>query len=171
MIEFVYNIVIKTPVWVYALFVFLLVRGLKARKPAIVSLEKLAIIPAIFLLWDIYDLVTRHQLTASTILMWCAGLMIGAFLGYKLVKPAQIEVSSEPRSIKRPADFSVLPLMMTAFVTKYVLAVIAAMSPATLQQPSYGAFAIVSGGLFAGVFIGKFLHYLRCYFFGIKPVP
>ncbi|WP_431222458.1 hypothetical protein ACQ86O_19355 [Serratia sp. L9] len=170
MIEFVYTMMIKTPVWAYVLFVFLLVRGLNARKPATVSLEKLAIIPAIFLLWDIYDLVIRHQLTVVTILMWCAGLMIGGLIGYKLVNPAQIEVTTKPRSIKRPADFSVLPLMMIAFMTKYVLAVTAAISPATLQQPSYSVFATVSGGLFAGVFVGKFLHYLRCYFLDVNQV-
>lgn len=162
--EFVYAIVTKTPVWVYVLFIFLLLRGLKARKPAIVSLEKLAIIPLIFLLWDIYDLVARHQLTVVALLMWCAGLALGAFVGYKLVNPVQIEVSSEPRCISRPADYSVLPLMMLAFITKYILGVIASISPVTLQQPSWLALAIVSGGLFAGIFVGKFIHYLRCYF-------
>lgn len=168
MIEFVYAVVTKTPVWVYVLFVFLLLRGLKARKPAIVSLEKLAIIPLIFLLWDIYDLVARHQLTVIAILMWCSGLAMGAFIGYKLVNPARIGASTEPRSISRPADHSVLPLMMMAFVTKYILGVMASISPDTLQQPGWLALAIVSGGLFAGIFVGKFIHYLRCYFLVTK---
>ncbi|HBE9077974.1 hypothetical protein [Serratia fonticola] len=164
MVEFVYAVVTKTPVWVYVLFIFLLMRGIKARKPATVSLEKLAIVPAIFLLWDIYDLVAHHQLTVSSLLMWCSGLVIGAFIGYRLVNPAQITVASEMRSINRPADYSVLPLMMVAFVIKYILGVIGSVSPETLQQPSGHAVAIVSGGLFAGLFVGKFIHYLRCYF-------
>ncbi|MBC3252705.1 MAG: hypothetical protein ACQER3_20055 [Pseudomonadota bacterium] len=164
MIEFVYAVVIKTPAWVYVLFIFLLLRGLKARKPATVSLEKLAIIPLVFLLWDIYDLVERHQLTVIALLMWCGGLALGAFIGYKLVNPARIEASGEPRSISRPADYSVLPLMMIAFVTKYILGVIASISPDTLLQPGWRALAIVSGGLFAGIFVGKFIHYSRCYF-------
>lgn len=162
--EFLYAIVTKTPVWVYVLFIFLLLRGLKARKPAIVSLEKLAIIPLIFLFWDIYDLVARHQLTAIALLMWCAGLAVGACIGYKLVNPARIEAGREPRCISRHADYSVLPLMMIAFATKYILGVIAAISPDTLQQPGWLALSIVSGGLFAGIFVGKYLHYLRCYF-------
>lgn len=164
MTEFIYAIVTKTPVWVYVLFIFLLLRGLKARKPAIVSLEKLAIIPLIFLLWDIYDLVERHQLTVISLSMWCIGLALGACIGYKLINPARIEASSQPRCISRPADYSVLPLMMIAFVTKYILGVIASISPDTLQQPNWIALATVSGGLFAGIFVGKFIHYLRCYF-------
>ncbi|WP_315903932.1 hypothetical protein [Serratia fonticola] len=80
MVEFVYAVVTKTPVWVYVLFIFLLMRGIKARKPATVSLEKLAIVPAIFLLWDIYDLVAHHQLTVSSLLMWCSGLVMARLL-------------------------------------------------------------------------------------------
>lgn len=168
MIEFIYAIAINTPAWVYVLFVFLLIRGFKARKPAIVSLEKLAMIPLIFLVWGIYDLLKHQQLTMSSLSMWCAGLVLGVLIGYKLVNPALITSTSEPRSINRPADYSVLPLMMIAFVVKYILGVIASLSPETLQQPGGRVLALVSGGLFAGVFIGKFIHYLRCYFLSIN---
>ena len=57
MAEFVVAMLVHTPVWVYVLLVFLLFRGIKARIPATVTLEKLALIPALFLFWDIYDLV------------------------------------------------------------------------------------------------------------------
>lgn len=61
MAEFVVNMLKNTPVWVYLLFAFLLYRGIKARTPATVTLEKLALIPAIFLVWDIYDLITYRD--------------------------------------------------------------------------------------------------------------
>lgn len=63
MFEFLIGILTHTPVWVWVLFIFLVSRGLNARKPATVTLEKLAIIPAIFLIWDIYDLVVYRDLT------------------------------------------------------------------------------------------------------------
>lgn len=49
MAEFVVAMLVHTPVWVYVLLVFLLFRGIKARVPATVTLEKLALIPALFL--------------------------------------------------------------------------------------------------------------------------
>ncbi|WP_326929150.1 hypothetical protein [Citrobacter sp. RHBSTW-00671] len=49
MAEFVVAMLVHTPVWVYVLLVFLLFRGIKARIPATVTLEKLALIPALFL--------------------------------------------------------------------------------------------------------------------------
>lgn len=63
MFEFLIGVVTHTPVWVWVLFIFLISRGLKARRPATVTLERLAIIPAIFLIWDIYDLVVYRTLT------------------------------------------------------------------------------------------------------------
>jgi len=165
MTEFLTGVVTHTPVWVWVLFVFLITRGIKARKPAIVTLEKLAIIPAIFLFWDIYDLVVFRKLTVASSALWIAGLLAGAALGYLLIKQTAITRAELPRSLYRQADYSALPLMMLAFGVKYVLGVMTAVSPATLQQPGMSAFAIISGGVFAGVFVGKFTRYVRVYRF------
>lgn len=142
MFEFLIGILTHTPVWVWVLFIFLISRGLNARKPATVTLERLAIIPAIFLIWDIYDLVVYRDLTLATVALWVAGIVAGA----------------------------ALPFMMLAFGVKYVLGVMNALSPQTLQQPAMSALAIVSGGVFAGVFIGKFTRYVSVYLSG-APQP
>jgi hypothetical protein len=78
MVEFITQIVVHTPLWVWAMFIFLLSRGIKARKPATVTLEKLAIIPAIFLIWDIYDLLSYRGLSFATCALWLVGLLSGA---------------------------------------------------------------------------------------------
>ncbi|WP_446028628.1 DUF6622 family protein [Lelliottia amnigena] len=166
MMETLPQILTHTPVWVWILFVFLITRGIKARQPATVTLEKLAIIPAIFLIWDIYDLVMHRQLTLSTFALWIAGILAGAALGYVLSKHVSATRAAAPRSIHRQADYSALPFMMLAFLVKYALGVMTAMSPETLQQPGMSAFAIISGGVFAGVFLGKFIRYLGVYFSG-----
>lgn len=166
MMETLSQILTHTPVWVWVLFVFLVTRGIKVRQPATVTLEKLAIIPAIFLFWDIYDLVVHRQLTLSTFALWIAGILAGAALGFVLIKHVSATRASAPRSIHRQADYSALPFMILAFLVKYVLGVMTAMSPETLQQPGMSAFAIISGGVFAGVFLGKFTRYLSVYFSG-----
>lgn len=164
MSEFIIGILTHTPVWVWVLFVFLISRGIKARKPATVTLERLAIIPAIFLVWDIYDLVVYREITLSTVTLWIAGILAGAGLGYVLIRSAAITRAGAPRSISRQADYTALPFMMLAFLVKYVLGVMSAISPQTLQQPAMSAFAIVTGGVFAGVFIGKFIRYTSVFF-------
>ena len=163
MFEFLIGVVTRTPVWVWVLFIFLISRGLKARRPATVTLERLAIIPGIFLIWDIYDLVIYRQLSVATIALWMAGILAGAATGYVLIKPTAINRAAAPRSIFRQADYTALPFMMLAFGVKYVLGVMSAVSPQTMQQPAMSALAIVSGGVFAGVFLGKFARYVGVY--------
>ncbi|GIZ18732.1 hypothetical protein [Citrobacter europaeus] len=160
MAEFVLGMLEHTPVWVYLLFVFLLYRGIKARTPATVTLEKLALIPAIFLFWDIYDLITYRDPTFITYIQWVIGIISGAIIGYMLINPSRLSRGSAPRSIHRPADYSALPFMLLAFSVKYVLGVLNAVSPDVLRQPAMSAMAIITGGIFAGVFVGKFSRYV-----------
>ncbi|RKT96462.1 UNVERIFIED_CONTAM: hypothetical protein BJ887_1711 [Enterobacter sp. WPR_3_1] len=163
MFEFLIGILTHTPVWVWVLFIFLISRGLNARKPATVTLERLAIIPAIFLIWDIYDLVVYRDLTLATVALWVAGIVAGAALGYVLIKQTVITRTDAPRTLYRQPDYTALPFMMLAFGVKYVQGVMNALSPQALQQPAMSALAIVSGGVFAGVFIGKFTRYVGVY--------
>ncbi|MBW4239442.1 DUF6622 family protein [Enterobacter quasiroggenkampii] len=163
MFEQLTGILTHTPIWVWVLFVFLVSRGLRARRAATVTLEKLAIIPAIFLLWDIYDLVMYRTLSVATLSMWLAGILAGAALGYALIRPTAVTRAAAPRTLCRQADYTALPFMMLAFAVKYVLGVMSAIAPQTLQQPAISALAIVSGGLFAGVFIGKFTRYVEVF--------
>ncbi|MDM2759342.1 hypothetical protein [Citrobacter sp. Cpo148] len=160
MAEFVLGMLEHTPVWVYLLFAFLLYRGIKARTPATVTLEKLALIPAIFLFWDIYDLITYRDPTLITYIQWTIGIISGAIIGYILINPDRLSRSSAPRSIHRQADYSALPFMLLAFGVKYVLGVLNATAPDVLRQPAMSALAIITGGMFAGVFVGKFTRYV-----------
>jgi len=163
MIDFISGVLIHTPFWVYLILLFLISRGIKARRPATVALEKLAIIPAIFLLWDIYDLLVFRKLTLATGSLWLGGLLSGAGMGYILIKRTAVARAAAPRSIYREADYSALPFMMFAFAVKYVLGVMSAIAPDVLLRPGVSAFAIITGGLFAGVFVGKFVRYVRVY--------
>ncbi len=70
--------------------------------------------------------------------------------GVFLIKQAVITRADAPRSLYRQADYTALPFMMLAFGVKYVLGVMSAVSPQTMQQPAMSALAIVSGGAFCG---------------------
>jgi len=161
--DYLSGIIVHTPLWVWALLIYLLVRGIKARQPATVKLEKLLIVPAIFLVWDLYDLIAFRPPTVGTWAMWVLGLLAGAAIGYMLINPQHIQPGNESRSLQRPGDYTVLPMMMIAFLTKYAFGVLTAISPTTMTQPGLSGLAIVSGGVFAGTFMGKFIHYVRCY--------
>ena len=163
MAEFIAHMLAGTPVWVYVLFVFLLVRGIKSRQPATVTLGRLAIIPLIFFAWDLYDLVIYRHLSPLTIAVWIAALALGAALGYWLIKPERVSRGEAPGSLYRLPDYSALPLMMAAFAIKYVFGVMSAVSPETMARPGVSLAVVAVGGIFAGSFVGKFTRYVQCY--------
>ena len=112
----------------YLLFAFLLYRGIKARTPATVTLEKLALIPAIFSLGYLrFNHLSRPD-PHYVYIQWAIGILSGAIIGYILINPGRLSRSSAPRSIHRPADYSALPFMLMAFGVKYVLGVLNAIS-------------------------------------------
>ncbi|MBB1200847.1 hypothetical protein EGM70_11150 [Enterobacteriaceae bacterium 89] len=163
MTDFIVHMLTGTPVWVYVLFVFLLIRGVKSRRPATVSLTRQAVIPLIFLVWDLYDLVKYRHLSPTIVAVWIGVLVVGAAVGYSLIRPERVRRGEEAGTILRQPDYSALPLMMTAFLIKYVFGVMAAVAPLTLARPGVGMASVAVGGLFAGSFIGKFTRYVQCY--------
>lgn len=55
----------QTPIWVWLLLAFLITRGIAAMKPAETSLQKLAIVPALFAVWSAWSII--HRFGASLI--------------------------------------------------------------------------------------------------------
>ncbi|KAF1017111.1 MAG: hypothetical protein GAK31_00370 [Stenotrophomonas maltophilia] len=49
-----------TPIWVWLLLAFLLSRGVAAMKPSETSLQKLAIVPALFAAWGAWSISHRY---------------------------------------------------------------------------------------------------------------
>ncbi|MNV44324.1 hypothetical protein D3C71_1360780 [compost metagenome] len=61
----------------------------------------------------------------------------------------------------RSADYSLLPLLLVTFAVKYGFEVALSASPSLSADGSFrAAYLLLSGG-FTGVFIGKYLRYLR----------
>jgi hypothetical protein len=61
--DVLHQFIVRTPVWVWVLFVYLVVRGLKARKAGETTLVKIAIIPILFTAWGLHDLIRIYGAT------------------------------------------------------------------------------------------------------------
>ena len=166
--EWVVGIVTQTPAWVYLLLVYLVLIGIKARRPGQVSLTRLAIVPALLTAWGLHDLVRLYGIEAGTVLPWLGALGLGVLLGLWL-RGRAITVDRTRGLIHRPADGTVLPLVPVAFALKYMFGVGGAVSPATLEQPLWRPTDLGAYGLFAGIFVGKFLGYLLRYLRAAGP--
>lgn len=150
-----------TPIWVWAILAFLLWRGIDALKPSKTSLTRLAVVPAIFTVWGLYSLHNRYGASLDAWALWLVGIAIGAGVGWLLVRRQAISVDPDNGHLHRSADYSLLPLLLLTFIVKYAFEAALATHPAFADDTAFRiAHLVVSGG-FTGVFIGKFVHYLR----------
>lgn len=163
MVEIFTQFIIHTPLWVWALLTYLIFRGIKARYPARTSLLKLAIIPAIFAVWGIADLARLYGLRAEVVGLWLGGIAMGAGIGWRLLAHADIRADHTTGTLWRPADRTLLALLLLTFGVKYSFGAIAAISPDLLQHAGFRLADLLLSGAFTGIFIGKFARYARAY--------
>ena len=59
--KFAYQVLIHTPVWVFALLAFLVWQGIKAMRPRTVTIWRSLIVPAVFIVWGLSRVVSRQD--------------------------------------------------------------------------------------------------------------
>lgn len=153
----------QTPWWVYVLFVYLVIRGVKGFKPGETTLSKVAIIPVVFTVWGLAELVRLYGLASDAIAIWIAGMVIGAIIGFFILRNATITVDPGTGVIHRPADYTLLPLVILIFAVKYTFGAIGAISPDLMMEPAFRVSDLGLSGLFTGTFVGKFAVYASRY--------
>ena len=164
--QWIIQIPVHTPWWVYALFAFLVSRGIRACRPADVTLHQLALVPALLTVWGLTDLARRYGPDLAAFAPWLLALAAGIAVGAAILRGAPVRDGRGRGTIHRPADLTVLPLILLAFAIKYSFAVAAATSPGVLLDAGYRVADLGTSGLFAGIFVGKFTRYLKVYLAG-----
>jgi Family of unknown function (DUF6622) len=152
-----------TPWWVYLLLVALLQRAIAASRPNVVAVWHLAILPAVFALWDLAAITGSMRVTAATFFGWATPLTAGACLGFLLVRGAKVGADHDNGLIGLAADRTVLPLVLVIFAVKYALVLAIGTHPGLLRNPSFVVTALAIAGLSTGLFVGRFATYLLKY--------
>lgn len=155
------HLISNTPVWVWLLLGFLITRGVAAMKPGETSLTKLAIVPALFTAWGMWSISHRFGSSWEAWGEWLVGIGAGIALGWMLLRRATLTMNTSTGQLRRSADYSLLPLLLVTFAVKYGFEVALSVSPSLSADGAFrAAYLLLSGG-FTGIFIGKYLRYLR----------
>jgi hypothetical protein len=152
-----------TPWWVFVLFAYLMVNAVRISRPGIVSLARLAIVPAIFVAWGLLGLSERYGLSPVILLCWVVALAAGAALGHLLLRRIRIQADHARGLIARPGDPSFLPLVLLVFALNYAFAYMAAQRPDIRAEAGFFIANAIAAGIFAGIFLGKLLTYYAKY--------
>lgn len=149
-----------TPLWVWALLIFLVTRGIAAMKPGETSLARLAIVPALFAAWGIWSITQRYGASWTAWAEWLVGIAAGMGLGWMLLRRATLAMNRSTGMLWRSADYSLLPLLLVTFAVKYGFESALSVSPSLSADAGFSAAYLLLSGGFTGIFIGKYCRYL-----------
>ena len=153
-IVMIIEILRNTPVWVWVLLVFLIFRGIKALETRRTTLQRVFLLPVIFLVWSLWSIVETLTMPVSGFGGFAIGLMAGAGVSFAIpVKPAHYV--GETGLIERPGSIRPLCLILIFFISKYSLEVYRAIHPALADTMLFCIFYGVVCGVSTGLFWGN----------------
>jgi hypothetical protein len=149
------QILTHTPRWVYALFLVLLVLGISQLAGRRAGLRRVSLLPLAMLGLSLYGVVSSFPALPWALLPWAAG--VGLAVSAVLTRPLPAGTSYDPMTRRFALPGSALPLalMMGIFLTKYVVGVSLAFSPALSQSASYATTVSALTGAVSGIFLGR----------------
>jgi hypothetical protein len=156
--QFVLGILTHTPLWVFALFAYLVWQGIMSMQPRTQPIWRLLIVPSIFIVWGLSRIGFRQD--GGALLAWLIGALLLAPLAF-FTGPRLLAIDRSNGLVTRAGGPIPLIRNMTVFVLQYTVAVVAA-----LHLDNHSAGAIVGravSGATAGYFVGWAVALLRRY--------
>lgn len=148
-----------TPMWVFALFAYLVWMGIKRLQPGVRNVRSIWVTPAIFIAWGVFGLLQRNGPFAQTVIDWLVGGALGGIFGGA---PRQrLLVDRIRRRVLQPGSVIPLARNLLIFGGHYLLNVAAVVRPGL--RDVLMNWDIVVSGVSAGYFIGWALRFLQSY--------
>jgi hypothetical protein len=157
--SFAYQILIHTPIWVWALLAFLVWQGVKAMQPRKAKIWRALIVPVVFIVWGISRIGFGPQASAWPLVAWIAAAL--ALLPLGVLTPRPFDVDHVTGEIIRPGSIFGLVRNLVVFWLQYAVSVI------SVIDVHDRALALIVGraisGATAGYFLGSTIALLLAY--------
>jgi len=158
-----YQILVHTPLWVWAMLAFLLYRGWSAASDREAAIIKVATVPLLMLGLSglgLYELAHADALALGAALL--AAVASGAGSWRTAGKAGTVAYPERGTVFMRGSWFPML-MMVGVFVVKYAMGVLRAMHSPYVQDASVVVAVSLLYGLFIGVSAGRMLRILHLY--------
>ena len=155
------QILIHTPLWVWALFAALLLLGLWQRRSRHVRRGQLLALPLALLALGLWSMAPGFVTQPAAAVLWLGAIASATAFGLRLPRPAAARWLAEEARLFLPGSWVPLLLIVAIFSLRYAAGVGQVLHPewrvlATVQWP----LALVFGGL-SGLFLGRALGLLQ----------
>lgn len=152
------TVVRHTPAWVWALLAALAWAGITQLRHRTAGLVRIAVLPLAMTalsLWGLAGAFGASPMLASLVLMWIAVAAVAfAFIG-RMNAPHGTRYDAEARTFFLPGSWVPLALILGIFVTRYIVNVDVAITPALVADGRYTLAVAALYGLFTGIFLGR----------------
>jgi len=149
-----------TPLFVWAILAFLVVRGLLATRERDASLRKLFIIPAVMLAMALQDVAMRFGSHGTALAAWGTGVLATGLPIWFLGR-ARIMQGSTPDCLRLRGSWAPLCVMLAVFAIKYAAIVATVLQPQLRQESLFVAALCGASGLSNGYFLGSLARDLK----------
>ncbi|MEI7286839.1 DUF6622 family protein [Dickeya dadantii] len=112
-------IFLNTPVWVWLMLLFLIKRGISALQPRQIPLNRLFIVPVLFLIAGLYHL--KGFSFHPTILIYMISLILFCIIRISLLWKCPVEYDASSGLISRNGSPFVLILILASFIFKFAM--------------------------------------------------
>ena len=151
-LDLIKGIVVGTPWWVWAIFAYVTIVGIRATKTYTLPLPILFILPAVLIGMKYKVFLTSNYLP------FLIALTIGLFIGFFIGKKTPLKIFKSTKSVEVPGNYHTLVILLAFFAAKYVFGYLESTQPSRALE--YAFVDISLSGLFAGFFLGRSLAYL-----------
>ncbi|MFZ6649258.1 DUF6622 family protein [Undibacterium sp. TJN25] len=157
------QIIIHTPLWVWAILAFLMYRGFIASRDRELSLKTVSVIPLVMLALSMQGIAGTFGFNLLSMGTWLAGLLAGGAISWSLVNDRNVRILPEKSAVFYRGSWGAMALMMAIFLTKYCVGVMIAINGQLRSETGFAAAVCLAYGLFNGLFLGKLLRVLTMY--------
>jgi hypothetical protein len=148
------QILIHTPVYVWAILAVLVWRGTAALRDREMTVRSLFIVPAIMLALSLQDIVMKFGSNAAPLAAWAAAAAATTLLVWNFGR-SRTAPAATPGSVVVRGSWTPLAMMMAIFFTKYAASVLLAVVPQARQDALVAAGVCALFGVFNGCFLGR----------------
>ena len=154
------QILTHTPMYVWVILAFLIVRGVIALRTREVAMNKLFIIPTVMAILSLVDVAAKFGLGGLGFAVWAATALVTVAL-LATLGGARVAPTGTPGRVTVRGSAFPLVLMMAIFVTKYVSSIAVVLQPQLRADTGFTAVVCMLFGLFTGYFVGRLARDLR----------
>ena len=151
----------RTPVWVFPLFLLLLYLGFAQTRTRPVGTARLAVLPVLMPGLSIFGMLSVFGANAIALACWLAALLATVASVRAVRVPKGVTWSPGAKAFLVPGSWWPLALIMLIFFARYTVAVALAMNPSLPQLTLFTVLVSVTYGLPSGFFVGRALNIWR----------